>query len=160
WDAGAQKPHSIALPPGFAPAGLHARARDDVWIAGEAGRDRPAVVHFDGHSVELTRLPGDGHPVSVTSEPDGTLWAAGALDENESSVWRCTPHGVWSEVPLPEPAIAWTIVARGIGDVWVSASSARGKLVFRSQEPRVIFQAPARELRWDALYRLGRKDLP
>jgi hypothetical protein len=178
WAPEARDPRVFALPPGFSANRLLARSPVEVYVAGDEGEGRdakPAVARFDGTSFSVMKLPGRGSAFNLASEPDGTLWATGLVSDAEhspeppvSGVWRRPPGDAWSSVSLPalagatgpEHAYPGQVVVRGPGDVWISASSRVGNVLFHTHAPEHVFEVPDHETRWEAIHATGRRDLP
>src|SRR6185436_17539505 len=100
-----------------------------------------SVLHFDGADWSVwPGPPGDGTATSISRSDDGSVYLTmshhaepdvadnGVEADVEGGLWRRSPKGTWSEVPLPSPTAASRslvperIWARTTTAQWLAAS--------------------------------------
>jgi hypothetical protein len=100
---------------------MHARARDDVWILGEAPGDGVYLGHYDGTSWSQIPTACVYEPRSLSIDREGTAYFICGIEpskgEERRVLFRVTA-GAAEELKLPiEP---WDAVALAPDDIWVA----------------------------------------
>ena len=138
---------SAAPPSGLASIAVQdvsATASGDAWVVGASRNGRPAIVHWDGHTLTQVAIPagmGELRGVSAISSTDA--WAVGGLARPRSADFSTLVmhwNGVkWSVVPSPNSGTGSNelIGVRALSDrdVWAvdqqGQGVAPGAVIFR-----------------------------
>lgn len=131
WDGGAWRRIALPDPVGYVVNSVVALGPDDVWTAGYASDDHPALRHFDGHAWNTAPLPATGlygEINQLAADASGTVWAAGRtlLDENDRGhalVLRLR-GGQWRTVAVPAAVGQLSALAVTPGGVTVVGTTA------------------------------------
>jgi hypothetical protein len=98
--------------------GVWANTDFDMWFVGvSAAGMEPLAVHFDGFSLQPSRLPGTGWPKSVWGSASNDVWVVGTQGLIEH--WDGTQ---WLTVPSGTDRTLYALSGTASDDVWAAGS--------------------------------------
>jgi len=100
--------------------GITMLSKDEGWAVGYSG----AIIHYHNRQWQSVKSVNNADLNSITSLPDGEVWAVGKASEGQGTILHLTASGTWQAVSSPVGADLMQIDMVSATDGWITGTNA------------------------------------